>query len=129
MRSPADCVASGSLRAGARADILHRSDVGSGARATCRQPSARGGCHRHRDAYTTHRVPAVTHAGVHRRSGLSAGSHHPGWIDRQAGADAILQIIFTAPAEPGTYECQWQAVNPDGTSFGDAFYMQIVVGG
>lgn len=47
----------------------------------------------------------------------------------RAGAEAMLQILFTAPREPGTYECQWQAVNPDGTPFGDAFYMQIVVGG
>jgi hypothetical protein len=41
----------------------------------------------------------------------------------------VLQIHFTAPQEPGLYECQWQAVNPDGKPFGDAFYMQIVVGG
>jgi hypothetical protein len=47
----------------------------------------------------------------------------------RAGADATLQIVFTAPQEPGSYECQWQAANPDGTPFGDAFYMQIVVGG
>jgi hypothetical protein len=47
----------------------------------------------------------------------------------RAGTEATLQILFTAPQEPGTYDCQWQAVNPDGSAFGDAFYMQIVVGG
>ncbi|HET6845579.1 MAG TPA: NBR1-Ig-like domain-containing protein, partial [Anaerolineales bacterium] len=47
----------------------------------------------------------------------------------RAGTEATLQITFTAPQEPGTYECQWQAANPDGTPFGDTFYMQIVVGG
>lgn len=47
----------------------------------------------------------------------------------RAGTEATLQVLFTAPQEAGTYECQWQAVNPDGTPFGDAFYMQIVVGG
>jgi hypothetical protein len=47
----------------------------------------------------------------------------------RAGTDATLQVLFTAPQAPGTYECQWQAATPDGTLFGDAFYMQIVVGG
>ncbi len=47
----------------------------------------------------------------------------------RSGAEATLQMLFTAPQEFGTYECQWQAANPDGTPFGDAFYMQIVVGG
>jgi hypothetical protein len=45
----------------------------------------------------------------------------------RAGTQATLRILFTAPATAGTYECQWQAVNPDGVPFGDAFYMQIVV--
>ena len=53
-------------------------------------------------------VPSVPCAGGHR--GDTAGPIH-----RPAGA--------------GTYECQWQAANPDGIPFGDAFYMQIVVGG
>lgn len=45
----------------------------------------------------------------------------------RAGSEATLQVLFTAPQEPGTYACQWQAANPDGTPFGDAFYMQIIV--
>jgi hypothetical protein len=45
----------------------------------------------------------------------------------RAGADATLRIVFTAPQSTGLYECQWQAVNPEGIPFGDAFYMQISV--
>lgn len=45
----------------------------------------------------------------------------------RAGTQATLRILFTAPQSAGSYECQWQAVNPDGVAFGDAFYMQIVV--
>ena len=45
----------------------------------------------------------------------------------RGGAEATLRIRFTAPPAAGTYECQWQAVNPDGVFFGDAFYMQVVV--
>ena len=45
----------------------------------------------------------------------------------RAGAQATLSIQFTAPAESGTYECQWQATNPDGLPFGDTIYMQVVV--
>lgn len=45
----------------------------------------------------------------------------------RAGTQVTLSILFTAPQVAGTYECQWQAVNPDSLPFGDAFYMQIVV--
>jgi hypothetical protein len=45
----------------------------------------------------------------------------------RAGTEATLRILFTAPQAAGTYECQWQALNPDGVPFGDSFYMQIVV--
>jgi hypothetical protein len=45
----------------------------------------------------------------------------------RAGTEGILRILFTAPATEGIYQCQWQAVNPDGLQFGDAFYMEIVV--
>ena len=45
----------------------------------------------------------------------------------RAGTQATLRILFTAPQSAGIYECQWQAVNPDGAPFGDAFYMQIAV--
>jgi len=45
----------------------------------------------------------------------------------RAGARVTLRILFTAPSAAGTYQSQWQAVSPDGTLFGDAVYMQIIV--
>lgn len=45
----------------------------------------------------------------------------------RAGAEATISILFTAPQAPGTYESQWQAVDPDGVPFGSAFYMQVAV--
>ncbi len=45
----------------------------------------------------------------------------------RAGAQATLEINFTAPSEPGTYRSAWQAFSPEGQSFGDAVYIQIVV--
>jgi len=43
------------------------------------------------------------------------------------GSAAIIRILFIAPEEPGTYRSAWQAVNPDGTLFGDVFYIEVVV--
>ena len=45
----------------------------------------------------------------------------------RAGTQAAIQIIFTAPSEPGIYTTAWQAINPDGEPFGDAIFMEIVV--
>ncbi|MCQ3936423.1 MAG: hypothetical protein DPW18_05175 [Chloroflexi bacterium] len=45
----------------------------------------------------------------------------------KAGTQATLRILFTAPAEPGTYQTTWQAVDPDGNFFGDTVFMEIVV--
>lgn len=45
----------------------------------------------------------------------------------RAGTQAILRIVFNAPLLPGTYEATWQAFAPDGTQFGDPFYLQILV--
>ncbi len=47
----------------------------------------------------------------------------------RAGTQFALRIVFTAPSEPGTYTTIWQAIAPDGTPFGDTFYMEIVVVG
>ena len=44
------------------------------------------------------------------------------------GTQATLSIHFTAPLEAGTYRTAWQAHGPDGTAFGDAVYMEIIVG-
>lgn len=45
----------------------------------------------------------------------------------RAGAQVTLEIVFTAPQDPGTYQSAWQAVAPDGTPFGDGVYIQITV--
>ena len=45
----------------------------------------------------------------------------------RAGVQVTLRIVFTAPAEPGTYQTTWQALDPDGNLFGDTVYMEIVV--
>lgn len=45
----------------------------------------------------------------------------------RSGAHATLRIQFTAPAEIGRYRSAWQAYTPDGKSFGDPFYIEIVV--
>ncbi len=45
----------------------------------------------------------------------------------RAGTQATIQILFTAPQQPGFYQSQWQAMNPAGSTFGDSFYIQIAV--
>ena len=45
----------------------------------------------------------------------------------RSGTEAVIRIQFTAPAEAGTYQSAWQAVNPGGNPFGDPIYIQIVV--
>jgi len=47
----------------------------------------------------------------------------------RSGTSIIIRIIFTAPAEPGTYRSAWQAFNPNGEAFGDPFFIEIVVKG
>ena len=47
----------------------------------------------------------------------------------RSGTQAILHIQFTAPAEPGLHQSAWQAVDPQGSPFGDAFFIQVLVGG
>ncbi len=39
-----------------------------------------------------------------------------------AGSQAMMRIIFTAPAEPGKYRSAWQAIHPDAKSFGDPIF-------
>ncbi len=45
----------------------------------------------------------------------------------RAGTQATIRILFTAPQQAGLYHSHWQATNPDGVTFGDAFYVQIAV--
>lgn len=40
---------------------------------------------------------------------------------------AVLEIIFTAPENPGRYNSWWQAYDPDGSRFGDPIYLEISV--
>lgn len=43
----------------------------------------------------------------------------------RAGAQATIQILFTAPFTDGEYESAWQAFDPDGLAFGDPIYIRI----
>ncbi len=45
----------------------------------------------------------------------------------RAGTQATLSIVFHAPSEAGNYSTAWQAVAPDGTTFGEPVFMQINV--
>ncbi|MBI3151791.1 MAG: hypothetical protein HYZ21_06640 [Chloroflexi bacterium] len=45
----------------------------------------------------------------------------------RAATQATLRVIFTAPAEAGSYESAWQAVDPNGNFFGDLVFIKIVV--
>lgn len=45
----------------------------------------------------------------------------------KAGTQATLRILFVAPAEPGTYQSTWQAVDQSGNLFGDTVFMEILV--
>jgi hypothetical protein len=45
----------------------------------------------------------------------------------RAGSQATIRIAFTAPSDPGTYTTAWQAFGPEGESFGDPIFMEIVV--
>ncbi len=45
----------------------------------------------------------------------------------RAGTQATIQITFTAPFTEGVYESAWQAVDAEGTAFGDPIYIRVVV--
>ncbi len=45
----------------------------------------------------------------------------------RSGAQATMRITFTAPSVPGKYTTAWQAVDPNGETFGDAVFMEIIV--
>jgi hypothetical protein len=61
-------------------------------------------------------------------SGLSlgAGTKKELFPARQS-SDAVIEILFTAPDNPGRYNSWWQAYDPDGNRFGDPIYTEIVV--
>jgi hypothetical protein len=45
----------------------------------------------------------------------------------RSGTEATIRILFTAPAEPGTYQSAWQAYDPQGQPFGDPVFIQIII--
>lgn len=58
---------------------------------------------------------------------MSAPTEQP-LFPARAGAQAKLRILFTAPQDTGTYQSAWQAVGPDGTTFGEVISIQVIVG-
>ncbi len=44
-----------------------------------------------------------------------------------SGTEAEIRMLFVAPTEPGAYRSAWQAYAPDGTPFGETFFIDIVV--
>jgi len=45
----------------------------------------------------------------------------------RSGTQAIIRSLFVAPAEPGVYRSAWQAYDPQGQSFGDTIFIEIIV--
>jgi len=45
----------------------------------------------------------------------------------RSGAEAEVTVNFTAPPDAGRISSIWQAFDPDGTPFGQTFFVQIVV--
>jgi hypothetical protein len=45
----------------------------------------------------------------------------------RAGVQVTLRIIFTAPLGAGEYLSEWQAFDAKGISFGEAFFIKIIV--
>jgi hypothetical protein len=45
----------------------------------------------------------------------------------RAGIQVTIQILFTAPFTEGVYESAWQAVDADGSAFGDPIYIRVIV--
>jgi len=50
-------------------------------------------------------------------------------VPARGGVEAVIQIDFTAPREPGEYNSSWQAFDPDGKPFGDKIFIQVIVNG
>jgi hypothetical protein len=45
----------------------------------------------------------------------------------RSGTQAVIRMIFTAPATPGIVYSEWQAYDPRGIPFGDSFFIKIDV--
>lgn len=48
-------------------------------------------------------------------------------VPARSGSRTEIRIFFTAPTETGTFRSAWQAFSPQGTAFGDLFYIEIIV--
>ncbi|MCJ7717228.1 MAG: NBR1-Ig-like domain-containing protein [Anaerolineales bacterium] len=61
-------------------------------------------------------------------SGLSLGADKIQQLyPARQTSEAVLEIIFTAPDNPGRYNSWWQAYDQDDNRFGDPVYMEISV--
>lgn len=61
-------------------------------------------------------------------SGLALGADKVQQLfPARQNTDAVLEITFSAPDNPGRYNTWWQAYDPDGNRFGDPVYMEIAV--
>ncbi len=63
----------------------------------------------------------------HIGGGALGASEEMALYPARAGTQATLQIRFTAPFTGGVYESAWQAVDANGTAFGDPVYVRITV--
>jgi hypothetical protein len=45
----------------------------------------------------------------------------------EAGSEAVIAVLLTAPVRPGRYISNWRAFSPSGVAFGDTLYIDIVV--
>lgn len=61
-------------------------------------------------------------------SGLALGADQiQGLTPARSGSQAVIEIVFVAPENPGRYNSWWQAFDPSGQRFGDPFYVDILV--
>lgn len=61
-------------------------------------------------------------------SGLSLGAQKVQELyPARQSTEAVVEINFTAPDNPGRYNSWWQAYDPDGNRFGDPIFMEISV--
>ena len=61
-------------------------------------------------------------------SGLALGAKKEQELfPARQSTEAVVEINFTAPGNPGRYNSWWQAYDPDGNRFGDPIYMEISV--
>jgi hypothetical protein len=61
-------------------------------------------------------------------SGLALGAEtNQQLYPARQNSQVILEIVFSAPENPGRYNTWWQAYDPDGNRFGDPIYMEIAV--